>query len=217
MTTPPRASELLPRNAEWARRTANTDPDFIGGLKSQGPRVLWIGCVDSRVPEATICDCTPGDILTHRNMANIVTPDDESAQAAIQFAVESLRVQDIVVVGHSMCGGVTEAWRLSRKPVVPTDTPIQRWLRPLIALSKELGLDQLALEDRAKAVRILTEENVRRQVSNISNHKSVQDAWDKENLAGGRKLQIHGWLFQMETAVLVDVTGPFPEAPIGNL
>ncbi|KAF8147622.1 carbonic anhydrase [Mycena galopus ATCC 62051] len=209
MTTPPRASELLPRNAEWARRTANTDPDFIGGLKSQGPRVLWIGCVDSRVPEATICDCTPGDILTHRNMANIVPPDDESAQAAIQFAVEILGVQDIVVVGHSKCGGVRTAWDLSRKSVVPTDTPIQRWLRPLIELSKDLGLDQLAPEDKAKALRTLTEQNVRRQVLNISNHKSVQ--------AAGKRLQIHGWLFQMETAVLVDVTGPFPEAPIGNL
>ncbi|KAJ7772286.1 carbonic anhydrase [Mycena metata] len=210
--SPPRASELIIRNAEWARRTANIDPGFIGRLESQNPKVLWIGCVDSRVPETTICDCTLGDILTHRNMANIVTPADDSAHAAIEFAVEGLQVQDIVVVGHSLCGGVTEAWRLSRESVVPTDTPVQRWLRPLIALSKELELDQVALEDRARAVQILTKENVKRQVLNVSNHKSVQDAW-----ARGRTLQIHGWLFQMETALLVDVTGPFSDSPIGNL
>ncbi|KAJ7721489.1 carbonic anhydrase [Mycena metata] len=212
MTYSPRASELIARNAEWARRKVNIDPDFIGRLESQNPKVLWIGCVDSRVPETTICDCTLGDILTHRNMANIVTPADDSAHAAIQFAVEHLEVQDIVIVGHSMCGGITAAWNLSRESVVPTDTPVQRWLLPLIALSKELELDQLAPEHKARAVKILTEENVKRQVLNISNHKSVQDAW-----AGKKKLQIHGWLFQMETAVLVDVTGPFPESPIGNL
>ncbi|KAJ7787865.1 carbonic anhydrase [Mycena olivaceomarginata] len=182
-------------------------------LESQSPKVLWIGCVDSRVPETTICDCTLGDILTHRNMANIVTPADDSTQAVIQFAVEKLNVRDIVVVGHSRCGGVTAAWRLSKEPVVPTDTPVQRWLFPLIALSKELELDQMAPEDKVKAVQILTRENVKRQVLNISNHKSVRDAW----ATAGRTLQIHGWLFQMETAGLVEVTGPLSESPIGNL
>ncbi|KAJ7439584.1 carbonate dehydratase, partial [Mycena galericulata] len=103
----PPASELIPRNAEWARKKEDIDPDFIEQLKEQNPKVLWIGCVDSRVPETTICDCTLGDILTHRNIANIVTPDDDSAHSAIQFALDGLKVQDIVVVGHSRCGGVT--------------------------------------------------------------------------------------------------------------
>ncbi|KAJ7455688.1 carbonic anhydrase [Mycena galericulata] len=207
MTSSPPASELIPHNAEWARRTADTDPGFIGRLRSQNPKVLWIGCVDSRVPEMTVCDCTLGDILTHRNIANIVTPDDDSAHSAIQFAVDGLKVQDIVVVGHSKCGGVTAAWHLSRGSDLDVRTgTLNRWLLPLVELSKELKLDQI--EDKATAVPILTEENV----LNISNHQSVQDAW-----AAGRKLQIHGWLFQMETAVLVDVAGPFPESPVGNL
>ncbi|KAJ7794484.1 carbonic anhydrase [Mycena olivaceomarginata] len=152
MTSSPRASELLPRNAEWARRKAEIDPDFTGGPEPQRPKVLWIGCVDSRVPETTICDCTLGDILTHRNMAKSVPKLCNgrcTSHAVIQFSVERLEVQDIVVVGHSMCGGVTAAWRLSKEAVVPTDTPVERWLLPLIALSKELELDQS--EDKAQS------------------------------------------------------------------
>jgi carbonic anhydrase len=128
------------------------------------------------------------------------------------------------VVGHTKCGGVEAAWLASREPSVPADTPLQRWLLPLIALSKELHLDKYPLADKDKALRILTEENARRQVSviiprgrwcdstdipmevfHLSKLRTVQDAWNR-----GQRVYLHAWVFQMETGLLVDVSGPFP-------
>ncbi|KAJ7437225.1 carbonic anhydrase [Mycena galericulata] len=210
MTSTPSAKQLLPRNADWANKIKSVDPDYFVRLASQKqhPKVLWIGCADSRVSETTICNCTLGDIFTHRNIANMVTHPDDCGQAVIQYAVDSLIVEDIVVVGHTKCGGVEAAWLASREPIVPTDTPLQRWLVPLINLSKELHLDRVPIEDKDKALRILTEENARRQVYNLSNLRTIRDAWNR-----GQKIDLRAWVFQMETGLLLDVSGPFPAPP----
>ncbi|KAF7328174.1 Carbonic anhydrase [Mycena venus] len=205
--THPNAKDLLPLNEKWAEIVKSEDPTFFERLaaEKQRPKVLWIGCSDSRVPETTICNCNLGDIFTHRNIANMVSRTQDCGLAVIQYAVDSLLVEDIVVVGHTKCGGVEAAWLASREPTIPTATPLQRWLVPLIDLSKQLGLDRLPLEDKEKALRILTEENARRQVYHIYNLPTVQDAWNR-----GQKVFLHAWVFQMETGTLVDVSGPFP-------
>ncbi|KAJ7277395.1 hypothetical protein C8J57DRAFT_1504234 [Mycena rebaudengoi] len=105
----------------------------------------------------------------------------------------------VVVGGHTKCGGVEAAWLTSREPFIPTDTPLDRWLVSLINLSKELGLNRLPIEDKNKALRILTEENARRQVHHIFNLRTVQEAWNR-----GQKVSLHAWVFQMETGTLVD-------------
>ncbi|KAJ7282227.1 carbonic anhydrase [Mycena rebaudengoi] len=208
MSTPtPSAKDLLSRNAAWAQRIKSEDPTYFERLaaEKQHPKVLWIGCADSRVPETTICDCHLGDIFTHRNIANMVSNADDCGLAVIQYAVDTLLVEHIVVVGHTKCGGVEAAWLTSREPVIPTDTPLQRWLVPLINLSKELGLNRLPIGDKDKALRILTEENARRQVRLCSEVVQGPDAWNC-----GHKVFVHAWVFQMETGTLVDVSGPFP-------
>ncbi|KAJ7138304.1 carbonic anhydrase [Mycena epipterygia] len=208
-TSTPSAQDLLPRNAAWAQQIEANDPGYFPCLaaKAQQPKVLWIGCADSRVPETTICDCTLGDLFTHRNIANMVVASDDSAQAVILHAVESLRVEDIVVVGHTQCGGVEAALAAAReqaavatrapKPVVPADAPLSRWLVPLVQVAKDLGLHLSQLGEEA-ALRQLAEENIRRQVVNLSNLRTVQDA--------DPRVRLSGWLFEMETGRLVDVS-----------
>ncbi|KAJ7169292.1 carbonic anhydrase [Mycena crocata] len=199
----PTAKQLLPQNASWAKSVKSVDPQFFVRLaaEKQHPKVLWIGCADSRVPETTICGCTLGDIFTHRNIANMVCPSDDGARAVVEYAVGSLLVEDIVVVGHTKCGGIEAAWLASREPAVPATTPLQRWLLPLVQLSKALHLDKFPIEQKEKALRILTEENCGRQVFQLSQLKSVQDAWNR-----GQHISLHPWVFEMETGLLVDVS-----------
>ncbi|KAJ7471022.1 carbonic anhydrase [Mycena latifolia] len=208
--TTPTAKQLLPRNAAWAKEIRSADPDYFVRLaaEKQHPKVLWIGCADSRVPETTICDCTLGDIFTHRNIANMVNhPADDCSQAVVQYAVDSLLVEDIVVVGHTKCGGVEAAWLASREPVFPTDTHLQRWLVPLIQLSKELHLNEIPIEEKEKALRMLTEANARRQAYHLSNSRTVQNA-----VSRGQQISLHAWVFEMETGLLVDISASIPEA-----
>ncbi|KAF8199375.1 carbonic anhydrase [Mycena galopus ATCC 62051] len=211
----PSARELLARNAVWAKQITSSDPAYFARLaaEKQHPKVLWIGCADSRVSETTICACKLGDIFTHRNIVNMVAyPDNDCSLSVIQYAVDTLLVEDIVVVGHTACGGVEAAWLASKEPSGfpgpshKSTTPLTRWLAPLIALSTELGLNNYPDGEKAKALRILTEENARRQVRHISTLPKVQAA-----VSRGQKLSLNAWVFQMETGTLVNVGGPVPK------
>ncbi|KAJ7227592.1 carbonic anhydrase [Mycena haematopus] len=209
----PSAPELLSRNAAWARDITSHDPTYFARLaaEKQHPKVLWIGCADSRVPETTVCACTLGDIFTHRNIANMVAqPNNDNSLSVIEYAVDSLHVEAIIVVGHTTCGGVEAAWVASKDSAIPNQTPLQRWLVPLIKLSVELGLNKYPIEEKAKALRILTEENARRQVQYISTLPTIQDA-----LRRGQKVSLQAWVFEMETGTLVDVSkGLQPKAKL---
>ncbi|KAJ6545480.1 carbonic anhydrase [Mycena capillaripes] len=202
----PNAQELRARNAAWARKITLQDPDYFPTLaaEKQHPKVLWIGCADSRLSETTICNCMLGDIFTHRNIANMVSPTEDNTLAVIEYAIEHLHVEDIVVVGHTKCGGVEAAWLASRDAITPTKTPLERWLVPLIELSRFLGLNKLPLEDKEKALRILMEENVKRQVEYIASLPMYQEAKRVQILS------LHSWVFHMETGTLVDVHASVP-------
>src|SRR5437763_3340193 len=102
--------ELLARNRAWAAEQLARDPDFFKRqLAGQYPRVLWIGCSDSRVPAEQIVGCGPGELFIHRNVANVVAYNDINIAAVIQYALEQLKIGDIIVCGHYMCGGVKAA------------------------------------------------------------------------------------------------------------
>ncbi|KAH7923168.1 carbonic anhydrase [Leucogyrophana mollusca] len=197
----PDISQLLVANSHWSERIRRYCPDFF--LKSAGtpqaPKILWIGCADSRVPESVITDSAPGDIFVHRNIANQLLENDDNAHSALAFAVsENIGVQHVVVVGHSICGAAQHAVQcaaLGQDP--PTVTALDRWLAPLTRLAGELDLPP----DNDKAVEILVEENVRVQVENV--HKAL----------GGSPVWVHGLVYDLRDGCLRDLgitKEPFP-------
>ena len=178
---------LLQRNRAWSDRVREEDPTFFDRLsRQQSPKYLWIGCSDSRVPANQIIGMDPGEVFVHRNVANLVIHTDLNALSAIQFAVDLLKVEDILVVGHYGCSGVHASL---------TDTRVglaDNWLRHVgdIATKHALYLAQVPTEHLRHAR--LCELNVIEQVANVCRTTVVQDAW-----ARGQKLGVHGWVYSL--------------------
>src|ERR1700689_80429 len=100
-------THLFQNNKSWAGRIRQQDPDFFVKLsQQQSPSYLWIGCSDSRVPANEIVGLLPGELFVHRNVANLVVHTDLNCLSVIQFAVQVLKVEHIIVCGHYGCGGV---------------------------------------------------------------------------------------------------------------
>jgi len=192
-------SLLLAKNARWSAQIDEELPHFFNeSSKHQAPPVLWIGCADSRVPESVVTDVLPGTIFTTRNIANQVHEHDDSVHSVIEYAVEHLHVQHIIVAGHTNCGGVTAAHAISTEtPLPPPTNPLTRWLESLVHLSLSLGLNRLP---PAIAVPLLTNASVKAQVENVAHTEAVHEAWEK-----GVNLQVHGWLYTLETGLLSDL------------
>ncbi len=190
-TTP---AQLLARNRAWAATRIGEDPDYFTRLAQQhAPTFLWIGCSDARVPASMLVGLEPGEVFVHRNIANQVLPRDVNMRAIIDYAVGTLRVEHIFVVGHYGCGGVKAA--LSRQSLGVLDA----WLADL----RELWLaheDELATLPEEKRADALAELNVRRQVMNVSRFAAVQQAWYE-----GRRLDIHGWIYDIHDGLLRDL------------
>src|SRR6187399_2346520 len=103
-------NHLFDNNRKWAGRIREQDPEFFLKLaRQQSPGYLWIGCSDSRVPANQIVDLAPGELFVHRNVANLVVHTDLNCLSVIQYAVDVLKVQDIIVTGHYGCGGIAAA------------------------------------------------------------------------------------------------------------
>lgn len=194
--------ELLQRNRDWADRVNLEDPDFFARLsRQQTPKYLWIGCSDSRVPANQIIGMDPGEVFVHRNVANLVIHTDLNALSAIQFAVDLLKVEDILVVGHYGCSGVHASL---------TDTRVglaDNWLRHVgdIATKHADYLAQVPTEKLRHAR--LCELNVIEQVANVCRTTVVQDAW-----ARGQKLGVHGWVYSLRDGrvrpMAIDISAP---------
>ena len=178
---------LLRQNHAWAERAHREDPEFFDRLsRQQSPRYLWIGCSDSRVPANQILGLDPGEVFVHRNVANLVVHTDLNCLSAIQFAVDLLKVDDILIVGHYGCTGVHAS--LTGRRVGLADN----WLRHVgDVASKHAGLlEQAGTEDMQHAR--LCELNVVEQVANVCQTTIVQDAW-----ARGQALTVHGWVYSL--------------------
>jgi carbonic anhydrase len=179
--------ELLDRNKAWAEAMRAQDPQFFRRLsQQQAPKYLWIGCSDSRVPANQITGLQPGEVFVHRNVANVVVHTDLNALSTIQFAVDVLKVEHILVVGHYGCGGVHAALTGARVGLA------DNWLRHVgdvankhAALIAELDLESLR-HGR------LCELNVLEQVVNVCQTTIVEDAW-----ARGQRLSVHGWVYSL--------------------
>jgi carbonic anhydrase len=180
-------SNLLEQNKDWAEKVRLEDPDFFKRLsKMQAPKYLWIGCSDSRVPANQITGMQPGEVFVHRNIANVVVHTDLNCLSTIQFAVDLLKVEHIIVCGHYGCSGVQAA--LSNTRVGLADN----WLRHIadVANKHAVFVQEPELESMRHAR--LCELNVIEQVVNVCQTTVVEDAW-----ARGQSLSIHGWIYSL--------------------
>lgn len=193
-------SDLLAGNRAWAAGILRDDPDFFRRLaQQQGPRYLWIGCSDSRVPANQIVGLLPGEMFVHRNVANLVVHTDLNCLSALQFAVDVLQVEQIIVCGHYGCGGVQTAMEAGSRGL------ISNWLRPIRELADAEAAALTGLVGKLRADR-LCELNVVRQVRNVANTTIVQDAWDR-----GQPLAVHGFVYGIADGRLHDLGVSLPE------
>ena len=191
MTTPDDLKVLFDSNRRWAARTEARDPGFFTRLsKQQSPKYMWIGCADSRVPANEITGLDPGEVFVHRNVANVVVHSDLNALSTIQFAVEHLKVEHIMVVGHYGCGGVRAALLGTRVGLA------DNWLRHVqdVRLRHRGRIDHL---EPAQQENVLCEMNVIEQVGNVALSTIVQDAWLR-----GQQLSVHGWIYGLGDGLL---------------
>jgi len=177
-------------------------PDFFKkSAEGQSPKLLWIGCADSRVPESIVMAAKPGDIFVHRNIANQFHLSDDSAQSVLTYAVAHLGVEHVAVVGHTLCGGAAACHSAATQPPDPSQPPLApalgRWLEPMTTLAKNLNLGSL---DSEMALRILVEENVKAQVANVIQTETIVNAWK-----AGKKVLVHGWVYEIERGQIRDL------------
>jgi carbonic anhydrase len=186
--------DLFAHNRAWAAQMEKERPGFFSSLKQQqSPKYMWIGCSDSRVPANQITGLEPGEVFVHRNIANVVVHSDLNALSSIQFAVDMLKVEHIMVVGHYGCGGVQAA--LENRRIGLADN----WIRHITDVrDRHRGLlEQLPEGRRFDA---LVELNVIEQVVNVCVSTVLCDAWAK-----GQKIAIHGWAYGVHDGLLQDL------------
>jgi carbonic anhydrase len=185
---------LFENNQAWARRMEQARPGFFNQLASQqSPKYLWIGCSDSRVPANEIIGLDPGEIFVHRNVANVVVHSDLNALSVIQYAVEHLKVEHIMVVGHYGCGGVLAATRGTRIGLA------DNWLRHVqdVRLRHRQRLNHLPQQDLEN---VMCEMNVIEQVGNVALSNVMQDAWSH-----GQQVSVHGWIYGLHDGLVKDL------------
>ena len=186
--------ELFEQNRAWARDITSRDPDFFLKLSGQqSPRYLWIGCSDSRVPANEIVGLAPGELFVHRNVANVVVHTDLNCLSVLQYAVEVLRVTDVIVCGHYGCGGIQAAFQRNSLGL------IDNWLRHV----QDVHDRHAAMIGRAAvdaAMDRLCELNVIEQARNVCQTTIVRDAW-----ARGQYLFVHSWIYSLRDGLLRDL------------
>ncbi len=177
--------KLFAANARWAEETTANDPNFFADLASiQTPSYLWIGCSDSRVPANQITGLKPGEVFVHRNVANVVVHTDLNCLSVMQYAIEVLKVQHIIVCGHYGCGGVKAALDGASFGL------IDNWLRHIQDVRDRHAELLDALKDTDARWRALCELNVIEQTRNVARTTLVGDAWKR-----GQTLMLHGWVY----------------------
>lgn len=214
-------------NASWAQAISSSDPTFFDNIaRSQSPKILWIGCSDSRVNAEGLLGCQPGEVFVHRNIANRFQANDGSAMAVLAYAVGVLKVEHIVVCGHYNCGGISAALcegggglDESRRGNDEVVDPIGSWLRPLRELQIEV-LDRNASEQDRKdkdssALKLLPSDarpnphstvftqlvhaNVKQSIDQVASTAILENAWKE------REVFIHGWVYSLVTGRVRDL------------
>ena len=188
-------SGLLENNRRWAERMTEREPQFFAELTAQQtPRYLWIGCSDSRVPANEIVDLRPGELFVHRNVANLVSQSDLNCLSVLQYAIDVLRVDHVIVCGHYGCSGVRSVLAGDRLGLV------DQWLHPIRDI-REKHKDVLdALGDDAERSDRLCELNVIEQVRQVALTFALRDAWQR-----GQGVTVHGWIYGLRDGRIRDL------------
>lgn len=192
-------NKLLENNKAWAILKKNNDPGFFEELaQGQNPEYLWIGCSDSRVPANEITGTQPGEIFVHRNVANMVVHSDLNLLTVLSYAVDVLKVKNIIVCGHYGCGGVLAAMGNKQYGL------IDNWLRHLKDVYRYHHAELDLIADEESRGRRFVEVNVVEQVHDLGKTSIVQNAWLRK-----QQLNIHGWVFDLKDGLIKDLNVTF--------
>ncbi|WP_223670204.1 carbonate dehydratase [Kangiella shandongensis] len=187
--------KLIENNRNWAAKTVDEQPDFFNELsEQQAPKYFWIGCSDSRVPANQITGLMPGEVFVHRNVANVVSSTDLNCLSVMQFAVEVLKVEHIIVCGHYGCGGVNAALGNQQFGLIDS------WLSNIkdVYIKNEAKFKPIKNDEERS--NLMCELNVMEQVQNVCNTTIVQNAWVR-----GQKLSVHGWCYSLKNGHIKDL------------
>ena len=188
-------TKLFKNNKTWAEGQIARDPEYFSRLAAQQtPKYLWIGCSDSRVPANQILGLQPGEVFVHRNVANLVVHTDISCLSVMQFAVEVLKIEQIIVCGHYSCGGVHAACGSKQFGL------IDNWLRNIKDIYNRHREELDSINDMAVRGDRLCELNVIEQVKNVCHTTIVQNAW-----AAGQNVSVHGLIYSIRDGLLRDL------------
>ena len=187
--------QLFENNRRWAEGTEREHPGFFSELAAQqAPKYLWIGCADSRVPANEIVGLAPGELFVHRNVANLVLHNDFSCLSVLQYAIDVLRVEHVMIVGHYGCGGVIAALQELSLGLV------DNWLQPIRDIAHMYRESLLALPTEEQRIDRLCELNVLFQARRVARTTIVQQAWER-----GQNLTVHGWAYRLTDGRLRDL------------
>lgn len=186
---------LFENNRKWSEDINSKNPEFFPTLsRQQAPRYLWIGCADSRVPANEVVGLLPGELFVHRNVANVVVHTDLNCLSVMQYAIEVLKVEHVIVCGHYGCGGVIAALNDSRFGL------IDNWLRHVKDVKERHGHHISLLGDQKQKEDCLCELNAIEQAINVCQTTIVQDAWMR-----GQNLTVHACIYGLKNGILKDL------------
>lgn len=187
--------QLLDNNRQWSERMHRENPELFTELaKHQHPFFLWIGCSDSRVPPNQITGTMPGDMFIHRNIANMVVHTDLNLMSVLDYGVNVLKIDHIIVCGHYGCGGVKAAMGPE------FGGPASNWVREIRDVMRFHRTELVSMPDDGSRFDRLVELNVAEQVYDLSRTSVLRDAW-----AAGRKVQVHGWVYGLSDGLIKDL------------
>lgn len=194
-------NQLIENNKKWVAEKLSEDAQFFEKLKNgQKPPLLWIGCSDSRVPANEITGTKPGEVFVTRNIANMVVHSDMSMLSVLDYAVNVLEVQHIIVCGHYGCGGVRAAMSNQQLGL------IDNWLRHIKDVYKMHAKELDAISDAHERENRFVELNVQEQVHDLSKTATVQNAW-----SNGKNLHVHGWVYDIGNGIVKDLDVSFSD------
>ncbi len=189
---------VFKNNQEWITNKLDSDTNFFNNLgKGQNPELLYIGCSDSRVTAEDMMGLGPGEVFVHRNIANMVISIDLNVMSVVNYAVDHLKVNQIVVCGHFACGGVKAAMQSADLGI------LNPWLRNIRDVYRIHRKELNAIQDEEAKYDRLVELNVQEQCINLIKTSAVQKAYRD------RGLRVHGWVFDVHTGKLIDLNIDF--------
>lgn len=193
--------QLLLQNKAWVAQKGNDDPNFFKRLSNiQSPKFLWIGCSDSRVPANEITGTDPGEIFVHRNIANMVVHTDMNLLSVLDYAVNILEVEHVIVCGHYGCGGINAAMGNKQFGL------IDNWLRNIKDVYRLHQEELDAIKDEKDRQNRLTELNVMEQISGLSKTSIIQNSWQRRE-----RPYLHGWVYDIANGIIKDLNISFKD------